>query len=160
LYYRLAVVPITLPPLRTRSDDVSELAEHFLQHSASRLKRKRFSLERAALDLLTSYDWPGNVRELQNVITRACVLSPGELICADLIRPWLANVGNRDAGDGPSTSLTLDEAERRMIVATLERFQGHRAKTAEALGIGIRTLSGKLRSYGYAPREKDFAKAG
>jgi DNA-binding NtrC family response regulator len=55
--------------------------------------------------------------------------------------------------------LTLDELERRMIVATLEKNHGHRAKTAEALGIGIRTLSGKLRAYGYAPREKDFAKA-
>ena len=56
--------------------------------------------------------------------------------------------------------LTLDEMERRLIVATLERFDGHRAKTAEALGIGLRTLSGKLRQYGYAPREKNFAKAG
>jgi DNA-binding NtrC family response regulator len=86
------------------------------------------------------------------------VLSPGELIRADLIRPWLANLERSASSDCPAGNLTLDEAERRMIVTTLERFSGHRAKTAEALGIGIRTLSGKLRSYGYAPREKDFAR--
>jgi DNA-binding NtrC family response regulator len=159
LYYRLAVVPITLPPLRDRHGDSLELAEHFLAHAALRLERKSFSLETAACELLANYHWPGNVRELQNVITRACVLSPEELIRADLIRPWLANHDRAESSVWPAANLTLDEAERRTIVATLERFQGHRAKTAEALGIGIRTLSGKLRSYGYAPREKDFAKA-
>jgi DNA-binding NtrC family response regulator len=159
LYYRLAVLPITLPPLRERPGDALELAEHFLAHAALRLERKTFSLEPAACELLANYHWPGNVRELQNVITRACVLSPDELIRADLIRPWLANLDNSESSDCPAGNLTLDEAERRMIVATLERFSGHRAKTAEALGIGIRTLSGKLRSYGYAPREKDFARA-
>jgi DNA-binding NtrC family response regulator len=159
LYYRLAVVPITLPPLRDRPGDVLELAEHFLEHSATRLGRQPFSLEPATCELLANYHWPGNVRELQNVITRACVLNLGELIRADLIRPWLANLERATSSDCSDVNLTLDEAERRMIVATLERFHGHRAKAAEALGIGIRTLSGKLRSYGYAPREKDFAKA-
>ena len=90
LYYRLAVVPIALPPLRERPGDVLELAEHFLQHAATRLEREPFALEPAACDLLANYHWPGNVRELQNVITRACVLNQGELIRADLIRPWLA----------------------------------------------------------------------
>jgi DNA-binding NtrC family response regulator len=159
LYYRLAVVPITLPPLRNRRGDSLELAEHFLAHAALRLERKAFALEPAACELLANYHWPGNVRELQNLITRACVLSPGELIRADLIRPWLINLDRAKSRDGSDANLKLDEAERRMIVATLERFHGHRAKTAEALGIGIRTLSGKLRSYGYAPREKDFARA-
>jgi DNA-binding NtrC family response regulator len=99
------------------------------------------------------------VRELQNVITRACVLNHGETIRADMLRSWLARESSQQSATTPA-DMTLDEIERRTIVATLERFGGHRAKTAEALGIGIRTLSGKLRSYGYAPREKDFAKAG
>jgi DNA-binding NtrC family response regulator len=159
LYYRLAVVPIMLPPLCERPSDVLELAEHFLQHAATRLEREPFELEQAAYDLLANYPWPGNVRELQNVITRACVLNQGELIRADLIRPWLSIVDRTEPTDCPTVNLTLDELERRMIVATLEKYHGHRAKTAEALGIGIRTLSGKLRAYGYAPREKDFAKA-
>jgi DNA-binding NtrC family response regulator len=156
LYYRLAVVPIMLPALRDRPGDVLELADHFLRHAAERLERGGYMLEPAARDLLATYNWPGNVRELQNVITRACVLSGNETIRADLLRPWLVCDGQLR----PSTPVgdeTLDEVERRTIVATLERFGGHRAKTAEALGIGIRTLSGKLRSYGYAPREKDFA---
>jgi DNA-binding NtrC family response regulator len=165
LYYRLAVVPITIAPLRERAGDVLELADHYLTHAATRLERGSFALEPAARELLASYDWPGNVRELQNVITRACVLNTGEPIRAAQLRPWLRN-GNPIAIGPPAVAgepadlpvgVTLDEMERRMIVATLERFDGHRAKTAEALGIGIRTLSGKLRSYGYAPREKDFA---
>jgi transcriptional regulator with GAF, ATPase, and Fis domain len=156
LYYRLAVVPIMLPPLRERRSDVLELADHFLSHASERLGRGSFDLEPAARDLLINYDWPGNVRELQNVITRACVLSGNEMIRADLLRPWLSCDGEPQPA-ATSIDMTLDEIERRTIVAALERFGGHRAKAAEALGIGVRTLSGKLRSYGYAPREKDFA---
>jgi DNA-binding NtrC family response regulator len=160
LYYRLAVVPIRLPALRERQGDVLELADHFLRHASQRLEPGRFELEPAARELLVSYHWPGNVRELQNVVTRACVLNHGAVIRADLIRPWLAATGQPEPVEAGPRDVTLDELERRTIVATLERFGGHRAKTAHALGIGIRTLSGKLRSYGYAPREKDFAKAG
>jgi DNA-binding NtrC family response regulator len=160
LYYRLAVVPIRLPALRERHGDVSELVDHFLRHASGRLERGTFQLDPAARELLVSYHWPGNVRELQNVITRACVLNHGEVIRADLIRPWLAEARPPLADESSPINLTLDELERRTIEATLERFGGHRAKTAHALGIGIRTLSGKLRSYGYAPREKDFAKTG
>ena len=105
------------------------------------------------------------MRELQNIITRACVLNQGVPIAASELRPWL-----RTNGVAPATitdnstemlpdEVTLDEMERRLIVATLKRCDGHRAKAAEKLGIGLRTLSGKLRAYGYAPREKDFASA-
>jgi DNA-binding NtrC family response regulator len=166
LYFRLAVVPVVLPPLRERQGDVLELADHFLTHAAERLDRGPFTLEPAARDLLTQYNWPGNVRELQNIITRACVLNQGEPIAAVGLRPWLQMNGQTEVSASDSeeaevwpTDLTLDEMERRLIVATLQRCDGHRAKAAEALGIGLRTLSGKLRTYGYAPREKDFAKA-
>jgi DNA-binding NtrC family response regulator len=166
LYYRLAVVPIEVPPLRERLGDVLELADHFLAHASERLRRGPFELEPAARELLGGYDWPGNVRELQNIVTRACVLNQDGPIGASELRPWLRNDSNRlngphDQIEMPQlpVGLTLDEVERRMIVATLEQFGGHRGKTAEALGIGLRTLSGKLRSYGYAPREKDFAEA-
>jgi transcriptional regulator with PAS, ATPase and Fis domain len=159
LYYRLAVVPLVLPPLRERQGDVLELADHFLQHAAERLARGAFELEPAARELLAGYHWPGNVRELQNVISRACVLNHDQRISAGLIRPWLGTTSSGAGTQSLSTNVTLEELERLTIVATLERFGGHRAKTAEALGIGIRTLSGKLRAYGYAPREKDFANA-
>jgi transcriptional regulator with PAS, ATPase and Fis domain len=166
LYFRLAVVPVVLPPLRERGEDVLELADHFLVHASERLNRGPFALEPAACDLLVKHSWPGNVRELQNIITRACVLNQGEPITAESLQPWLqqngttelSNAAANDLADLPA-GLTLDEMERRMIVTTLQRCDGHRAKAAEALGIGLRTLSGKLRTYGYAPREKDFAKA-
>lgn len=159
LYFRLAVVPIAVPPLRERPGDIHELADHFLDAATQRLEQRKFQLEPAARQLLDEYHWPGNVRELHNVITRACVLSTDNLIRAALIRPWLS-ASDRDTGRRQENlDVTLDELERRTILATLERCGGHRAKAAETLGIGIRTLSGKLRSYGIAPREKNIAKA-
>lgn len=164
LYYRLAVLPLELPPLRDRQGDVRELCDHYLQQAAERLERPLGTLEPDARQLLANYHWPGNVRELQNVITRACVLIHDRAIQAADLRPWLRSPEDADSGPNLAAELpvgmSLEEVERQMIVATLDRFEGHRAKAAEALGIGVRTLSGKLRAYGYAPREKNFAKAG
>ncbi len=159
LYYRLAVVPLVLPPLRDRGDDVHLLADYFLARAAERLEKPVCSLNSDVRLLFASYHWPGNVRELENIITRACVLNIGKPITADELRPWLQQPEEIYAYE-PEASLpvgtSLQDMERQMIVATLEHFQGHRAKTAEALGIGVRTLSGKLRGYGYAPRSKCF----
>jgi DNA-binding NtrC family response regulator len=163
LYYRLAVVPLAIPPLRDRRDDVPELVQHFLQRAAQRLNREPCTLTPAALELLVGYHWPGNVRELENIVTRASVLNLGGPISAEELRDWLlaapAIRGNPEFAaphDGPQfePGLNLDDMERKLIEATLERFNGHRGKTAQALGIGIRTLSGKLKAYGYAPRAK------
>jgi DNA-binding NtrC family response regulator len=161
LYYRLAVVPLELPPLRQRGDDVQVLADHFLARAARRLNRPALELEADARELIAAYRWPGNVRELENLITRACVLSAGGTIGAAEIRPWLQEPETLDDGfaqNGPPNlaGARLDELERNAIVATLQRCDGNRLKAAEALGIGVRTLSGKLRSYGYAPRTKEF----
>ena len=109
------------------------------------------------------HHWPGNVRELENIATRASVLNLDGRVKADELRRWL--VGEPRTSDTVScgdirVGLSLQEMERRLIEATLEQCDGHRAKTAEALGIGVRTLSGKLRQYGYAPRERSFPKAG
>jgi transcriptional regulator with GAF, ATPase, and Fis domain len=158
LYYRLAVVPLELPPLRGRGADVELLAEFFLERAARRLGRARLELEGDARELLKAYHWPGNVRELENLVTRACVLNQNASISAAEIRPWLHApdaVGHSECSTQPAAG-TLDDMERSMIVATLQRFGGNRAKTAEALGIGVRTLSGKLRAYGYAPRTRQF----
>jgi len=159
LYYRLAVIPLVIPPLRDRGDDVHLLADHFLSRAAKRLDRPACTLEPDVRQLFTSYGWPGNVRELENIITRACVLNDGKSITAAELRPWLQQPEEMQSPE-PETSLpvgtSLENLERQMIVATLEHFQGHRAKTAKALGIGVRTLSGKLRGYGYAPRSKSF----
>ncbi len=176
LFYRLAVVPLQIPPLRDRVEDIPELANHFLQRAAVRLQRKPCTLNDSAKQLLQSHNWPGNVRELDNLMTRASVLSLEEMIDVDLLRDWLpqqdchsANAtqpsvaNNHPAKDielesKSENTLSMQEMERKLIENTLDRFGGHRAKTAAALGIGVRTLSGKLKLYGYSPRAKPQAR--
>jgi DNA-binding NtrC family response regulator len=180
LFFRLNVLPIHLPPLRDRAEDVPLLAESFLSATASREGRpaKKFSEE--AIRTLCAYHWPGNVRELQNVCERAAVLAKGEVIEKSLIEGWLlapegvsasiasrapvgfnaapavAAVGmaepkpfamDRVATRGVTEGRSLEEIEREAIVLTLHRFQGHRQRTATALGIGVRTLGLKLKKW-------------
>jgi transcriptional regulator with PAS, ATPase and Fis domain len=150
LYYRLNVVPIDLPPLRRRTDDVPELCRHFLHQIAKRDRSVFRHIEPEAMRTLQRYDWPGNVRELQNIIERATVLEsePG-VVRAATIGPWL---GGRSVGAAPSAveelaGKPLADIEKRVILSTLQQFKGHRAKTAVALGIGIRTLGMKLKRW-------------
>ena len=159
LYFRLAVLPLVVPPLRKRREDVPELAAYFFLRCAQRLQREPCSLEPAAEQLLLDYHWPGNVRELENIVTRASVLTTTGRVTADELRRWLISPPGETGGGHEKAvpvGMSLEEMERRLIEATLEQYGGHRARTAKALGIGIRTLSGKLRQYGYAPREKSF----
>lgn len=167
LYYRLAVVPIHVPPLRERREDIPELIGHFLQQAATRLGRAPCTLAPSASQLLQEYSWPGNVREVENLTTRASVLNVGTPVTAEELRGWLmsgpaATTAPDDwssNADGIRAGTNLAEMERRLIEATLEHFGGHRAQTANALGIGVRTLTNKIRTYGYAPRTKTFGRA-
>jgi DNA-binding NtrC family response regulator len=154
LYYRLNVVPIELPPLRRRAEDVPELTRHFLSQIARREKSAFRHIEPEALRLLQRYDWPGNVRELQNIIERACVLeTEAGLVRAETIGPWLTGgpvPAERDESAAPAAELAgvpLAEIEKKVILSTLEKFKGHRIKTAGALGIGVRTLGMKLKKW-------------
>jgi DNA-binding NtrC family response regulator len=163
LYYRLNVVPIEVPPLRRRPEDVPLLVDHFLAQAAHRLGRPRCELSADALALLTGYHWPGNVRELENLVTRASVLGQGRALAADELRMWLLEpthmvASPTDVSGTITVGMKLEDMERRLIEATLEHFDGHRARAAQALGIGIRTLANKLRLYGYAPRARTFGK--
>jgi len=155
LYYRLNVVPIVVPPLRERPEDIAPLAEYFNRQVARREGRTAKTLGRSALEALKRYSWPGNVRELENIIERANVLAEGSTIEAQTISTWLEGepgVGGAADADG----VLLAEMERRLIIETLERFGGHRARTAGALGIGLRTLGMKLKRY----RQEAAAAAG
>lgn len=146
-HLKLDVVPV--PPLRDRLEDLAALAEQFLTECAVREGQQVRRLSPEALDRLRRYHWPENCRELQNVISRCCSLSNAPVISAEMIEPWL----ERSAGDDPTDpGLTLREMERKLIEATFNRFNGNREMTAKALKIGLRTLSGKLREYGYPPR--------
>lgn len=149
LFYRLNVVPIELPPLRQRLEDIPELCRHFLHQIARRENSVFRHVESDALRVLQRYPWPGNVRELQNIIDRACVLEaePG-MIRAVTIEPWLKAVESpRDAAIQDLAGKPLADIEKQVILSTLHQFKGHRQKTAGALGIGVRTLGMKLKRW-------------
>jgi DNA-binding NtrC family response regulator len=149
LYYRLNVVPIELPPLRERADDVPELCRHFLHLIARREKAAFRHIEPEAVRLLQKYHWPGNIRELQNIIERASVLETDPAVVrAETIEPWLKGRGAA-AGGGVAdlAGKPLADVEKQVILSTLERFKGHRMKTAHALGIGVRTLGMKIKKW-------------
>jgi len=139
---------VTIPTLRSRSEDVAPLAEAFLRKIASREGMPARSLTLDALHRLQSYNWPGNMSELEHVIERACTVNPGRKLTAAMLEPWLGT----GLDDEPPVGLTLATMERQLIESTFARFAGNREKTAKTLQIGIRTLSGKLREYGYPPR--------
>src|SRR3954447_16581042 len=150
LFYRLNVVPVELPPLRNRLEDVPELARHFLHLVATRDKDAFRHVEPDAIRILQRYSWPGNVRELQNIIERAVVLegAPG-VIRASTIEPWLklAEPHNGVAAAQSLAGHPLADIEKQVILSTLQQFRGHRIKTATALGIGVRTLGMKLKRW-------------
>jgi DNA-binding NtrC family response regulator len=148
LYYRLNVVPIELPALRNRLEDVPELARHFLHLVAKRDKNAFRHLEPDAMRVLQRYAWPGNVRELQNILERAVVLesAPG-IIRAQTIEPWLKNGEAAIAAAQSLAGKPLADIEKQVIISTLQQFHGHRIKTATALGIGVRTLGMKLKRW-------------
>jgi len=149
LYFRLKVVEIIVPPLRRRPEDIEPLAQHFLKRFAMETGRKVRSFTPQALDALLSYHWPGNIRELRNCIERAVVLSLDETVDShELALSHLSSPGEtgRKAGDkpGPFVPETLDDMERRHVLATLEAVGGNKTKAAAILGIERSTLDRKL----------------
>jgi Nif-specific regulatory protein len=164
LYFRLRVIEIIVPPLRKRAEDIPELAQHFLQRFISETGRKIRGFTPKAMDLLLRYHWPGNVRELKNVIERAVVLCRGEYIDEeDLLLSNLASAGetgeSRLVGKARFTPCTLDEMERRHILATLEYTGWNKSRTANLLGIERSTLDRKIRRYGI-PEPRAFGPPG
>lgn len=146
LFYRLSVVPITLPPLRERRGDISLLANHFLRKYNNKRGKNIKAISKPAMKALVEYDWPGNVRELENAIERAVVLTENEVIApADLLYYGLT-VESGDSDSGKIRSLA--DMERDHIAKTLKVFDGHKGETAEALGIDRKTLRMKLKAYG------------
>jgi Nif-specific regulatory protein len=149
LYFRLKVVEIIVPPLRRRPEDVEPLALHFLDRFATETGRSIRGFTPAALDAMRTYHWPGNIRELRNVVERAVVLAQEEWIdVADVSLSHLAAPGDTDKsgilGGGPFVPVTIEEMERRHVLATLEAVGGNKTKAAAILGIERSTLDRKL----------------
>jgi Nif-specific regulatory protein len=149
LYFRLKVVEIFVPPLRKRPDDIGILAAHFLKRFATEAGRRVRGFTPEATAAMQAYHWPGNIRELRNSIERAVVLSQGEWIDAsELALSHLASAG--DTGriptghPAPFTPTTLDEMERKQVLATLEAVGGNKTKAAAILGIERSTLDRKM----------------
>ncbi|MBX7245906.1 MAG: sigma-54 dependent transcriptional regulator [Candidatus Sumerlaeaceae bacterium] len=150
LYYRLNVIPIHLPPLRDRRDDIAPLIEHFLAKYSVRQGAKRLSPD--AFNLLLKYDYPGNIRELENAIEHAVVLSERETIHVTDLPLQVQNFEwARDAGVSPTASteaMHLDEIEKRCILSALEKTRYNHTRAAQHLGITRRTLGYRIQKYG------------
>ena len=148
LYYRVAVVMIQLPPLRERREDIPQLVRHFLERFSSVHRRPVPAITPRALEMLTSYTWPGNVRQLENCIEQAVVLANEEIIDVDVLsldhREPKKMVGHHEAAQA---GLTLREVEQEHILRTLHAVNGNRTRAARLLGISLRCLQYKLKSY-------------
>lgn len=145
LYYRLNVVPILLPPLRERKEDITPLARYFLEKFCKENNREEKKLSAESEKKLVAYDWPGNVRELANIIERAVVMDNHKMISPEQL---FIEKGNLTSSESQlPIGMTLNELEKKFIIETLEKNHQNRTKTAEILGISVRTLRNKLQEY-------------
>jgi DNA-binding NtrC family response regulator len=148
LYYRLNVIPILIPPLRDRRDDIPLLVDHFLRLAGERTGRRK-SISKAAMDLLCAYDWPGNVRELENVIERAVILQEGDEVFPENLPIKVCNhMSERRRVVMNKTKMTLDELEKEYLVGVLEETGWQKKKASSILGINASTLYRKIQRYG------------
>jgi len=145
LYYRLNVIPLRLPPLRERRDDIPPLVQHFLDRACAHQRRERKQVAEAAMRILCDYSWPGNVRQLRNCIDRLVAVVEGQVVHADDLPKEMRAPSTR------SGVLNLDaavqETEKATILAALAQCDHHRERTAQILGISVRTLRYKLNRY-------------
>ncbi|MBI4715636.1 MAG: sigma-54-dependent Fis family transcriptional regulator, partial [Nitrospirae bacterium] len=155
LFYRLHVIPMTLPPLRERHEDIPSLVDHFLRKIVPGAQRKILAPE--TLQVLYRHHWPGNVRELENLVERLVVTCDREVIPPEALPPeilWQGSGGSEGLGpmgrmpEVSPVGMTLEEHERELIRTTLERTGGSRKQTAEILGISRKILWRKMRRYG------------
>ncbi len=160
LYYRLTVFELTLPPLRERIEDVAVLAQHFVREFGRKHQLTVDGIGDAAREMLERHAWPGNVRELRNVIERATIVARSGWIEPRHLPPYLQMLKQ---GSNPIISVpagaTLAEAERLLIVQTLERVGNNKAEAARQLGLDVKTIRNKLRSATGSPNEGRHAAA-
>src|SRR5438128_2417964 len=161
LYYRLSVVPIELPPLRDRREDILPLAQHFIRkYNEENGRRVADQIAPEVLSLLESYSWPGNVRELENAIERAVVIAPSDEVSRECLRPEIADprsaraAARGDSGAGAidiSRGINFSDEVRRfeidLIRRALDQTGGHQSRAARLLGMNPTTLNSKIKTY-------------
>ena len=157
LFYRLNVFSFRLPPLRERKEDMPLLVQAFINEFNSRNQKSVAGVDHLAMRMLEQYMWPGNVRELRNVIERATILATGQFIESRHLPPMLthepAPEHQPQLSLGPGT--TVEEAERRLILMTLEHTRDNKTRAAEILGISLKTLHNKLNKLRLRPNKKE-----
>ena len=159
LYFRLNVIPIFVPPLRERQEDIPRLADHFMAEFAREYGRRVKNFEPGAVSAIQQYGWPGNVRELRNVIERLMIMVPGDVISpSDLSFLDSAAMAPAEPVEAIAERLTLHDArerfERAFILRTLAEQQGNMSRTAEALGVERSNLYRKMRAFGITPSRR------
>ncbi|BDD87834.1 sigma-54-dependent transcriptional regulator [Desulfofustis limnaeus] len=147
LFYRLNVVTIEVPPLRQRQEDIPLLVDHFVAHFSEKNRRRVLSVTPSCLKLLCSYPWPGNVRELENAIERGIILMRGDQLTEKSLPLQIQKHGEQRAAEKGPQPATLQEAERVLILRTLEETGGNKSEAARRLGITRKTLQNKLTRY-------------
>ena len=153
LYYRLNIIPIVIPPLRERTEDIEPLVDHFLQQFNHEFRKKIREIDNEGISKLLSYHWPGNIRELRNVLERACLLASEDRISAeDLLIGRAAYSGKADTDDFqfrlPQQGTSLDNVEKQLVQQALERTVGNQSRAAQLLGISRDQVRYKMRKYG------------
>ncbi len=148
LYYRLAVFPIHLPPLRKRKSDILLLADHFVAKYATQMQKDVRRISTPAIDMMMAYHWPGNVRELENCIERAALLTTDGVIHGHHLPPSLQTAENTGTAPGETLAEAVESVEREMIVETLKSTRGNCALAAQTLGITERIMGLRLKKYG------------
>ena len=167
LYYRLSVVPVELPPLRTRREDVLPLAQHFIRkYNQENFREISENLAPEVLSLMENYYYPGNVRELENIIERAVVIAPTDEITIECLRPEVSNpeLARQMIKDSEGSSEEIDISrganfydevrrfETDLIRRALDQTGGHQSRAARLLGLNATTLNSKIKSYNIIPR--------
>jgi len=150
LFYRLSVVPVYVPPLRDRKEDIPLLAEHFIQKYAEKNQQHIRKISPQVIDLFMRYSWPGNIRELENVIQRAVILCKEDTLMPDVLPAAFKNLTNIQPHDSVDSlvGLSIKEVEKELILRTLEQTNHNITRTAEILGITRRGLQYKLNELG------------
>jgi transcriptional regulator with PAS, ATPase and Fis domain len=155
LFYRIKVVPIFIPPLRERKEDIMELANYFIKLFNSEFKKNVKGFSPIAMKMIMQYDWPGNIRELRNVIERAMIFEDEDMIMVERLPAEIIASSNRPNSTGsfeiriPPDGIDIEEVEKELIRQALTLSKGNQSKAARLLNIGVDAMRYRMKKFGF-----------